>query len=278
MKMNEMFRAGIWVRAAGETEKKFSQLRSTFSVHGWNAAKLRVVGLGSFHCYINGRRVSDELYLPLYTNFEARRDWPVGETLSGSRLYVPEYDILPYLREGENTLVIHYGGGWYTYDEEVPYGTAKAIWEIEAEDGAGEILLGSSDADRIGDSFVTDFALTRKERQDLSHPNSRAEAAEQDDGGWAHAAAAVPVDTEYEFSDCPADKAFDTGPAVLLKRTGDHAVYDWGRNASGYPVLRLTGKAGDTVRVIFSEERTDDGEPDARFGHEQELEYVCGGE
>ena len=54
-------------------------------------AALRVVGLGFFHCRINGEPVTEDEFLPLATDYEPRENYPVGETLSGHRILTPEF-------------------------------------------------------------------------------------------------------------------------------------------------------------------------------------------
>jgi len=149
MKHNEVFGNAVWLGAEKSNASGIYILRGRFHVGKVVSATLRVLGLGFFHCYINGTRVGDELFLPLNSEFEPRKDYPIGEILSGHHIYVPEFDIAPLLREGENVIAVHFGGGWYTFgtqhygkewcsrEDESKFGEAKAIWRIfgEAEDG-----------------------------------------------------------------------------------------------------------------------------------------------
>ena len=88
-------------------------------------------------------RVSNDLFLPLSTDFEERKNYPVDEIISGHRIYVPEYDIASMLKDGENVLALHFGGGWYSYEvEKSMYGKSKAIWRIFGEDEEQAALAG----------------------------------------------------------------------------------------------------------------------------------------
>ena len=170
MKQQDVFEKAIWVDA-GEAKSKFYILRGKFRVGKVQKATLRVIGLGFFHCCINGVRVSDDLFLPLNTDFEPRDNFPTDEIVTGHRIYVPEYDITDYLREGENIIAIHFGGGWYTYDQESKFGDAKAIWRVFGEDDSGAFDFGSSPEDRIDSSYVVDYFLTREEVHDYCRAN-----------------------------------------------------------------------------------------------------------
>ncbi len=116
----------------------FPILRSRFHISNARKATLRVVGLGFFHCYINGREITEDRFLPLSTDYEPRKDYPIDEKLTGHRLYVPEYDVTGLLDEGENVLALHFGGGWYTFEGEGSrFGDPKAIFRLTVETDVG---------------------------------------------------------------------------------------------------------------------------------------------
>ena len=276
MKQQELFGRAIWVDA-GETDAKFHILRGRFNVGKVKNAVLRVMGMGFFHCYINGARVSDDLFLPLNTDFEPRNNFPTGEIVTGHRAYVPEFDVTGLLREGENVIAIHFGGGWYTYDQEVKFGDAKAIWRVFGEAEDGEFDFGSSQQDRIGESFVTDYWLTRTEAHDYRLKNVRGVEDDFDDSAWRYAVPAKPVDTEYEFSDCPPDRVIEMLPVKALGEADGWTIYDCGVNTSGWPVLKLSASAGEEIEVRFSEELNADGTLNEKFRHYQSMKIISDG-
>ncbi|MBQ9951172.1 MAG: family 78 glycoside hydrolase catalytic domain [Clostridia bacterium] len=271
MNQQQVFGNAVWLGAAGGKDG-FYVLRGRFCASGVKRAVLRVLGLGFFHCYINGKRVGEDLFLPLNTDFEARENYPVDEIVAGHRIYVPVYDVTQMLREGENTIAIHFGGGWYTGSEK-PFGTAKAIWRIfgEAESGAFDFV--SSEEDRIGESFVSGYRLTTTEAHDYTLCSPEILDADYDDAGWLNASPARAPETEYGFSDCPPDRVQETLPVTLK-----NGVYDCGKNTTGCPVLRLKGKHGERVRVVFSEEIGADGALKPEFSHRQTMTLVSDGE
>lgn len=276
MKQQEMFNRALWVDA-GAAEAKFHILRGRFGVRGVRKATLRVLGLGFFHCYINGVRVSDDLFLPLNTDFEPRDNFPTGEIVTGHRIHVPEYDVTSLLREGENVIAIHFGGGWYTYDQEVKFGDAKAIWRVFGEGEEGAFDFGSSERDRLGASFVVDYWLTRTEAHDYRAANVRGTEADFDDGAWPYAVPAKLLDTEYEFSDCPPDRVSEVLPVNKLGERDGWTIYDCGKNTSGWPVLKVCAAKGETVEVRFAEELGSDGALNEKFCHGQGMKVVSDG-
>lgn len=277
MTQQEMFSTAKWIGYNNYEKTKLFIIRGRFTVENAEKATLRVLGLGFFHCYINGERVGNDLFLPLSTDFEKRENFPTNETISGHRIYVPEYDIASMLKDGENVIVIHFGGGWYTCEDEVKYGDAKAIWRIFGEDENGNFDFFSSEEDKIAASFVEEYNFTDTEMQNYLSENINAVSADFDESGWKNAVLAKPLDTDYQFSDCPADRVCEVLGVTETAKGEGYAVYDCGKNISGYPVLKLSGKEGEKVTVVFSEEPTADGDINQDYIHDQKAVFVCDG-
>ncbi len=276
MKQFEVFSSARWL-CADNKEDGFYILRSKFSVKNVKKAILRVIGLGYFHCYINGERVSNDFFLPLSTDYEERKNYPIDEIISGHRIYVPEYDITSLLKNGENVISVHFGGGWYTFDHPSKYGDAKAIWRIFGEDDNGEFDFVSSENDKIAESYIRNYEFTEGETQDFLCGNDDALNSDFDDSGWKNAVTAKPLDTEYLFTDCPPDRVCETVLPKEIKRNADCIVYDCGKNISGYPVIKLKGKSGEEIKVVFSEEKTPDNEINENFIQDQKEIFICDG-
>ena len=277
MTQNEVFANAKWLGAGAGKDGIFI-LRGRFNVENASEATLRVLGLGFFHCFINGERVGNDLFLPLSTDFEARENYPIDEILSGHRIYVPEYDISHMLRDGENIIAIHFGGGWYTAgNENEKYGDSKAIWRIFGKDKNGSFDFVSSEKDRISSSFVKEYNFTYTETQDFSDKNMSIFAADFDDSGWRNAELSRDIDTNYLFSDCPPDRVIEKLKITEIVKSDSFTLYDCGRNISGYPVIRINGSVGEKITVIHSEELNSDGIIDPEFVHGQKEVYICDG-
>lgn len=277
MNQQEAFSSAKWLASDNCSGNVFFILHGRFSVKNVSKATLRVLGLGVFHCFVNGERVGDDLFLPLSTDFEVRKDYPINEIISGHRIYVPEYDITPMLKDGENVIAIHFGGGWYTFGENSKYGDAKAIWRIFGEDKNGVFDFVSSENDKIAESYVKDYCFTRFEMQDFLCENTEAFSVDFDDASWKNAVLAKPLDTEYLFTDCPPDRVCGILAVKEVSKGDNCTVYDCGKNISGYPVIKLSGKSGETVTVVHSEELDSDGKINRDFIHGQKQIYICDG-
>ncbi len=281
MKLNEMFGSAVWV---GAPKKKiaFPILRAKFAVSGIKRATLKVIGLGYFDCRINGSLITDDRFLPLSTDYEPRLNHPTDECLTGHRIYVPEYDVTSLLSEGENLLSIHFGGGWYTYGGwggigPEAYGSPKAIYRLTVETDDGTVEFVSSEADKIGESFVKKYVLTNFEEQDYEGFDDKAFELDFDDSAWQNAELAEPLETEYLTTDCPADRVAEVIVPTVSNVGEGEISYDNGKNLSGWPILRLKAKKGEKVEVIFAEERTEDGKPHPSFTANQHFSVISDG-
>jgi len=258
----------------------FPVMRRHFNGSGVKKATLYVLGLGFFRAYINGEAVSEDRFLPLSSDYEPR-PIPVEEKLYGHRIYVPSFDVTGLLRSGENLLAVHFGGGWYTNPspiDGVMYGSPKVIYRLvlEKTDGEVEEVL-SSPADKFGDSYVKTLAFITEEHQDYTGYSDDTLNPALDDSDWPCGVEAPALDTEYEETDCPADRLAESMPAILLKKDEKGSCYDIGKSISGGPVLLLKAKKGEKVTVYFSEACLEDGSPDPVYHHDQIFDVISDG-
>ncbi|MCQ2449102.1 MAG: alpha-L-rhamnosidase N-terminal domain-containing protein, partial [Clostridia bacterium] len=234
MTKEEMFFGAKWV-CAGEYASTgnevpdangtphFPVLRGKFTASSGDRVTLRVVGLGFFHCYINGKEVTTQKYLPLATDYEPRNGYPSAETLFGHRLYVPQFDVTDLVHDGENTVAVHFGGGWYTY-EVAGYGDPKAIYDIAVENVDGVRHFGSSEKDKIGDGFVKTYYFTTSENHDYTDFDDACFGNDFDDSAWQNAVLAAPLETEYLQTNCPCDAEMQEIPFEFLDEKNGEKV------------------------------------------------------
>ena len=81
------------------TQSSFLRKTFTLSSRG-GAGTLRISALGLYRAFINGQRVGDDLLTPGWTSY-----W--------DRLSYQTYDVGDLLRDGDNTIDIWLGDGWY---------------------------------------------------------------------------------------------------------------------------------------------------------------------
>lgn len=273
MQQDYYFKGARWVGAQERTATDFAILRGHFQLTGNETVTLSVLGLGFFHCYINGHCLNPDTFLPLSSDYEAGCD-PVQEQLSGHRIYVPQFDATPYVKAGDNVIAIHYGGGWYTSKVRV-FGLPKAIYCITATEGESIRTFLSDDSCRIGSGGILDYCFTTHETQQCG-----ADACQPafDDADWAYATVTEQLLTEYVETNCPWDRVIAELTPRRVGEGEDGIVYDAGKNLSGYPVLRLHAAAGERVTVRFSEDLLPDGRLDMTHSHEQRYTVIADGQ
>ena len=112
MKMYEMFGNAKWISASTDDNSVSPVICKRFTAKKGERAEIKLIGLATFELFINGKRVSEELFMPLNSAYEST-EMTAPEELR-YRVYATKYDISDYLCDGENTLAVTLGYGWYT--------------------------------------------------------------------------------------------------------------------------------------------------------------------
>jgi len=229
----------------------------------YKQAVISICGLGFFELYINDRKVSDDICVPAWSDYEPRLNrrllYPLNDTGS-HRIYYLDYDITPYVKEGENVLEIWLGNGWYNQhvrniEGDLWYSTPKLAYSIEITRNDGEKCWQDSDENltwQIGPIYFNNTYY-----------------GEKWDFGRTKEAKAQPVSVvEWTKSPlypqtCPADKETAVTAPILLRQKGNHRIYDAGVNQTGY--VRCKGRGHVTIR--YAENLND----------KRELDYASAG-
>ncbi len=273
MTREQFFHNAKWIGAENRTEKTFSIIRGDFEINYAERVTLNLLGLGFFKCYINGECINPDTFLPLSSDFEATCD-PVDEVISAHRVYVPRFDITPFVKEGKNSIAIHYGGGWYTFDNRV-FGLPKAIYCITVENENGTSHFVSDENCRVGESCVKDYNFVRYEHRDYTDYED-CFGADFDDSSWDNAVLTEDLETEYCSTDCPWDKLIRILSVKKIAETASGIIYDCGENTTGYPVLKITAAKGEKITVNLAEEISENNE--LTHVHSQQFTVVSNGE
>ena len=89
--------------------------RKKFIIDDFQAAKLSVCGLGYAYYYINGKKVTEDLFTA-----------PVSEY--NKTLWYNEYDVSHLLYKGENTIAVICGNGFFNETIPTRWDVHKAAW------------------------------------------------------------------------------------------------------------------------------------------------------
>ena len=280
-----------WIQ--GDTVCESPLFRRSFSAPALRAARLEICGLGFFHLYVNGERVGNEEFVPAVSNYSSvlgcKTYYPVWEERAGYRTYYLTYDLLPYLREGENVLGVWLGNGWYHQTRRVAegsfiFGRPKLRYELTLTAADGEEIFIESDSSTLwteseileNNLFYGETHDLRRLRPDWCLPGAPLE-------GWRRALPVHAPETELTRQSCPPDRVIRTIRPVFLGEWGNRRLYDCGENITGWVNLRCGGRPGEEVSVRHSELLSAAGDALEFYsaGGEEQIQrdcYLCAGE
>lgn len=280
-----------WIQ--GEHTCESPLFRRSFSLRGIPAsARLEICGLGYFLLFVNGKRVGDQEFVPAVTNYSpvlgCETTYPVWEERSAYRCLYVTFDLLPFLRTGENVIGIQLGNGWYHQTKRIDegkfiFGFPKLRYELTMvnEDGE-EIFMESGPETLWKPGEVVENNLFYGEIHDLRLLQEDWCTGMADLTDWKPSLPVHAPETLLSEQKCPADRVLRNIAPLLLEKDRCRKLYDCGENIAGWVLVRCMGQAGEKVLVRHSEELDQSG----RFldfrsaggtGQIQEDCYICNG-
>ena len=224
-------------------------------------ATLNICGLGYFEVYINGRKVSDELMSPVRTDYGdvEYKDlkYPFSAVTRKSYMYV-NYEVSEYLKPGDNKISVWLANGWYIQNDRLVEGAFVYGDELKT---AFRLVNGNDTVESDESCYWTVspivydnifYGETYDFRTDMSQTNSvRLSPA--------------PTGTPKPQL-CPPERA-----TYIYDPDFCDGIYDAKACITGFAEVTLSGKAGDEVKLYFSEDKGEDGELDytSTVGYEE---------
>ena len=256
----------------------------------FQSARLEICGLGYFLFYINGKRISDQELMPAMTDYASvlgcETTYPVWEERSAHRCRYLSFDLLPYLKAGENVLAVRLGNGWYHQTERIAegkfiFGLPKLWFELTLTDADGRQEWIESDRQTLwhpggllkNNLFLGEVRDLRKEPEGWQYPGA-------DLSGWKPAQPVHAPETLLEEQTCPPDRVIRKLYPVLIGEHDGRKIYDCRENIAGRVVISCLGKKGECITVRHAEELAADGTLDfesAGGSDQQQDHYICDG-
>ena len=231
---------------------------------------LHVNTLGYHEIYINGRKVGEDVLTPAVSHLSKRS-------------LIVTYDITPYLREGENDLLIWLGQGWY---KTTTFGAAYEGPLVKAEldvlrNGKWEVVTKTDGAWYGRESGYSDTGTWRAlqfggERVDGRILPRDLSTQALDKMKWTPVVKVNVPDHIASPQICEINKIHQILQAVSVKKLGESLwLVDMGKVQTGWfemqmPIL----PAGHEVIMEYSDNLTKDGEFDKQG--ESDI-YISGG-
>ena len=257
----------------------------------FQSARLEICGLGYFLFYINGKRICDQELMPAMTDYASvlgcETTYPVWEERSAHRCRYLSFDLLPYLKAGENVLAVRLGNGWYHQTERIAegkfvFGLTKLWFELTLTDADGRQEWIESDRQTLwhpggllkNNLFLGEVRDLRKEPEGWQYPDT-------DLSGWKPAQPVHAPETLLEEQTCPPDRVIRKLYPALIGEYDGRKIYDCRENIAGRVVLSCLGKKAECITVRHAEELAADGTLDFESaGGSDQLQqdhYICDG-
>lgn len=248
-------------------------------------ATLYASALGTFDAYVNGRRVSDAMFSPGWSDYRLRA-------------YYRAWDVTALVARGANAVGAEVADGWYSgyvgYALLVgygPYKSGRALYgktpalleqlRIEFVDGTTQVV--TTDASwKQSESPRREADILMGETYDARREQSGWNTARFDDSGWLPAVPAQHSGSvKAVFSDKGGDREMEFGfvasrvlqaypgppvrpveemrPKRILQPSPGTWVFDFGQNFSGVARIHAKGPAETSIRVRYAEMLYPDG-------------------
>ena len=227
------------------------------------SAKIKICGLGFFELYINGKRVSEDYFQPVWSDYEKRDLSSVGDRSKDEfthRVYYLVYDVKDYLRKGKNVIAVMLGNGWYRqnvrnvegnlwYGEEL-----KLAFKLTLKNGGMNNVIITSDLQtKCRNGHIISNNIYYGETHDYALYEDYFSVG-YDDGDWENARKTNAPKAEFTKQDCPPDRVIRSVKPVLLYDYGKIKIYDAGENISGWAAVKALNPACGAISVRYAEE------------------------
>jgi alpha-L-rhamnosidase len=258
-------RAVAWTQAPGPMSQppghpwipdSVKALRHGFTVsQPVKSARLYATSLGAYELFLNGKRVSEDVLAPGWTDYREHVKYQT-------------YDVTALLKNGANAVGALLAPGWYEtplewFQQPNNYGVTppalRAQLRIEHSDGSVEWV--ATDATWLASTTnILHSEIYDGESQDARLKQPGWDTAGFNSAAWKPVLAIDPKPLRIEAQDYPSIRMERTVAAksVSEPKPGVY-VYDFGQNLAGVERVRLQGPAGTDVRLRFAEIVNADG-------------------
>ena len=255
------------------------------------SAVVYVSGLGHYEMSINGQRVGDSEFAPLWSEYS-------------QTVYYNVYDVTHLLQTGDNAIAVLLGNGFFNVQRGTRYSKLQTSFgppqmflrmDIAYSDGSVSHVV-SDDSWHWHASPITFNSIYGGESYDARLEQTGCLMPHFDDSQWQQAvvvegpkgrlrpetAPPVKVMEHYDIRRVHAI-APDSLAAASQKTKREVApsafVCDMGQNLSGYPSITVSGRRGQKVTLLVSERLTPQGACDqSQTGRQHYYEYTLKGE
>ncbi|MDR0843911.1 MAG: glycoside hydrolase family 78 protein [Tannerella sp.] len=234
----------------GRTRLPARYLRKDFTVsQKVKRAVLSISGVGSSVPYLNGKRISNDVFAPL-------------PTLYTTTVYFNTYDVSELLQAKENTLGVELGNGRYLAMRRgmVGFGLPRLIAQlsIEYEDGKSETIVSDDSWKATGKGPIIANNEFDGEEYDARQELGKWTEAGYDASQWQAADLMQAPGGTLIAQPSENLKVMEEIKPISIKAVADGKyILDMGQNMVGWLQVNLKGKKDSPVKFRFAELLTD---------------------
>ncbi len=226
--------------------------RKKFNLSKVSSARLRVQMLGLTEMYLNGNRVTEDLFISATSDYTKLR-------------WYHEYDVTALLQEGENVFAVICGNGFYNEKLKTPWDYDVAPWrdipKLSLKLTVGDdFTLYTDESWKCNlQSFIVFNQFRTGEHFDARKFDARWIELNFDDASWGNARIASDVfNGRYLLCECEPIREKEVYSPVKIIPNDLGYVVDFGVNMSGYISLQTRQTEGTLLTLTYGEEMTDD--------------------
>ncbi len=225
-------------------------LRKEFEINKTvKSAQAYICGMGLFECYINGKKVGDQVLAPALSQYN-------------KRAYYMTFDVTNYLKDNENAVGVILGNGRFFAPrrtlpvQTVNYGYPKLLFQMRIlySDGTVDYIVSNQDWKltangpiRANNEYDGEEYDARMEMNGWNEPGF-------DDHKWMKAEIVQPASPQLSAQmNEPIRVTGDIKPVSMTEWKPGTFIFDMGQNMVGWVRLKVTGQAGTIVKLRFGE-------------------------
>lgn len=206
---------------------------------------LSFCALGMGYCYINGQRITQDLFLSPVADYR-------------KTLWYTVHDVTHLIREGENELFVEVGNGFYNEGIETVWGHHTAAWR-----GQPTLCLSLSvdDEEIVKSDEEWQSTLSKRTVYNQLRSGEHFDSRVKEEFDWQGVELnPQPPQGVLRLCDCQPIVESERISPVALSRSKRGWIFDFGKNISGYAEVAVQAESGVELQLTYAEEITDGGE------------------
>ncbi len=241
-----------WITMADEKKSDTSlpahYYRNTFTTSKKiSSARVYVTALGLYELYLNGKKVSDDLFTPGWTSYK-------------NRIQYQTYDVTSMIQPS-NAIGAIVGDGWYRGNigfqkQRAYYGEKLGLLAqlvIHYTDGTSETIVTDKNW-KVSTGPILESDIYNGEKYDARLEMDGWATTTFKADSWKQAGELNhPKDILIAPQGVPVKAVEEIVPIKLLTTPKGETVWDLGQNMVGWVRLKVSGQKGDEIKLLFAE-------------------------